>query len=219
MTSPSKPPTNCSSRIGRGCPLAHAASPGGSQRAVPELVAALREALDEDSADHGVRVIVIRGAGPAFCAGHDLREIRSRRADDDGGKAFFTGLMAACGEVMQAIVHHRVPVIASVHGVATAAGARSVASCDLAVSTDVARIATLGVDIGLFCSTPMVSISRDVHAKDAMRMLLTGHLIDAAHAERVGLINRSVPAEALDAELASLAERIAGKSFTLKLGE
>lgn len=184
------------------------------------LLVALREALDDASADRGVRVIVIRGAGPAFCAGHDLREIRSRRADDDGGTAFFTRLMAACGEVMQAIVHHRVPVIASVHGVATAAGAQLVATCDLAVSADVARFATPGVDIGLFCSTPMVALSRDVHPKQAMEMLLTGEPIDAAHAERIGLINRSVPAEALDAEVASLAERIAGKSsFTLKLGK
>ncbi len=184
------------------------------------LLAALGEALDDAGTDHEVRVLVIRGAGPAFCAGHDLREIRARREDDDGGTAFFTTLMAACAEVMQAIVHHRVPVIASVHGVATAAGAQLVASCDLAVSADVARFATPGVDIGLFCSTPMVALSRNVHPKQAMAMLLTGEMIDAAHAERIGLINRSVPEEALDAEVTALAERIAGKSsFTLELGK
>jgi enoyl-CoA hydratase/carnithine racemase len=184
------------------------------------LLAALGEALAEAETDHGVRVLVIRGAGPAFCAGHDLREIRARRADDDGGTAFFQQLMASCSEVMQAIVHHRVPVIASVHGVATAAGAQLVASCDLAVSASDARFATPGVDIGLFCSTPMVALSRNVHPKQAMEMLLTGELIDAGHAEDIGLINRSVPVAQLEVEVTALAERIAAKSsFTLKIGK
>jgi enoyl-CoA hydratase/carnithine racemase len=165
-------------------------------------------------------VLVIRGAGPAFCAGHDLREIRARREDDDGGTAFFQELMATCSEVMQAIVHHRVPVIAGVHGVATAAGAQLVASCDLAVAAEDARFATPGVNIGLFCSTPMVALSRDVHPKHAMELLLTGELVDAAHARRIGLINRTAPPEQLESDLTALAERVAGKSsYTLQVGK
>ena len=184
------------------------------------LLATIGRALAEADADRSVRVLVIRGAGPAFCAGHDLGEIRTRRQDPDGGTAYFRALMASCGEVMQAIVRHRVPVIASVHGVASAAGAQLVASCDLAVASTDAGFATPGVNIGLFCSTPMVALSRDVHPKHAMAMLLTGELVDADHAERIGLINRSVPPERLEAEVTVLAERVAGKSsFTLEIGK
>lgn len=184
------------------------------------LLGTLGAALADAEADPGVRVLVLRGAGPAFCAGHDLREIRSRRGDDDGGTAFFQELMDRCSDVMQAIVHHRLPVIASVHGVATAAGAQLVASCDLAVSAADARFATPGVNIGLFCSTPMVALSRDVHPKHAMEMLLTGELVDAEHAQRIGLINRSSPVEDLEGDVTALAERIAGmSSFTLRVGK
>jgi enoyl-CoA hydratase/carnithine racemase len=184
------------------------------------LLDALRAGLADAEAEPGVRVLVLAAAGPAFCAGHDLREIRARRGDTDGGVAFFEMLMASCSEVMQAIVHHRVPVIARVHGVATAAGTQLVASCDLAVAADDARFATPGVDIGLFCSTPMVALSRDVHPKHAMAMLLTGDLVDAGHAERIGLINRSTSPDRLDEEVTALAERIAAKSsFTLRIGK
>lgn len=184
------------------------------------LLSALRVALDDADRDHRVRVLVVVGAGPAFCAGHDLREIRARREDADGGLVFFRELMDACSEVMQAIVHHRVPVIAGVHGVATAAGAQLVASCDLAVAAEDARFATPGVNIGLFCSTPMVALSRNVHTKQAMEMLLTGELTDAPHAERIGLINRSVPPDDLEDEVTALAEHIAARSsFTLRVGK
>ena len=170
------------------------------------LMAALHAELDAIHADPAVRVVVIAGAGPAFCAGHDLRELRGL---DPAGVA---ALFIQCSTLMQRIVGLRVPVIARVQGVATAAGCQLVASCDLAIAADTARFATPGVDIGLFCSTPMVALSRAVGRKAAMEMLLTGDMVDAARAAALGLVNRAVPLAALDSEVWALARRIAGKS-------
>lgn len=179
------------------------------------VLAALEEALSGAADDPGVRVIVIAGAGPAFCAGHDLREMRA-----DPGRAAMEALFARCSAVMLQIQALPKPVIARVHGVATAAGCQLVASCDLAVAADTARFATPGVDIGLFCSTPMVALTRAVGRKAAMEMLLTGEFVDAARAREIGLVNRVVPEAALDDAVARLAGAIAGKSaMTVAVGK
>jgi enoyl-CoA hydratase/carnithine racemase len=170
------------------------------------LMTALEAELAAIEADHRVKVAVIGGAGPAFCAGHDLKEVRG----SDG--AAHQALFAQCSRLMLAISALRVPVIARVHGIATAAGCQLVATCDLAIAAETARFATPGVNIGLFCSTPMVALSRAVPRKAAMEMLLIGDLIDAATAFRHGLINRAVPEAELDATVRSLAHRIATKS-------
>jgi len=179
------------------------------------LMGALEAELDAIAADASVHVVVIGGAGPAFCAGHDLREIRK-----NPGREVYAALFEQCSRLMQKIVRLSKPVIARVHGVATAAGCQLVASCDLAVAADTARFATPGVNIGLFCSTPMVALSRNVGRKAAMEMLLTGDLIDAARAISIGLINRAVPEAELDASVEALAAQIAGKSpLTLAIGK
>jgi enoyl-CoA hydratase/carnithine racemase len=179
------------------------------------LMAALEAAIAAIGADRAVRVVVIAGAGPAFCAGHDLREIR---ATPD--RAAYAALFAQCGRLMQAIVQLPKPVIAQVHGVATAAGCQLVASCDLAVAAASARFATPGVNIGLFCSTPMVALSRNVARKHAMDMLLTGDLIPAERAREIGLVNRVVPDADLAGATATLASQIARKSpLTLAIGK
>ncbi len=179
------------------------------------LMTALEEALAEIAQDRAVHVVVIGGAGPAFCAGHDLREIRSKPEPE-----VMAELFSQCSRLMQQIVHLPKPVIARVHGVATAAGCQLVASCDLAVAADTSRFATPGVNIGLFCSTPMVALTRAVSRKAAMEMLLTGDLIDAPRARELGLINRVVPEAELDTAVAALAGQIAGKSpLTLAIGK
>ena len=179
------------------------------------LMTALETELAAIAADRDIHVVVIGGAGPAFCAGHDLREIR---ADPD--RTAMAELFSQCSRLMQQIVHLPKPVIARVHGVATAAGCQLVASCDLAVAADTARFATPGVNIGLFCSTPMVALSRAVGRKAAMEMLLTGEGIDAARARELGLVNRVVPQAGLDAAVSALAEQIAQKSpLTLAIGK
>lgn len=170
------------------------------------LMTALEHALIAVDTDDSVRVVVLAGAGPAFCAGHDLKEVRG------GGRATHEALFAQCSRVMQRITGLRVPVIARVQGVATAAGCQLVATCDLAVASDTARFATPGVNIGLFCSTPMVALSRAVGRKAAMAMLLLGDMIDAATAVRLGLINHAVPEAELDAAVQDFATRIAAKS-------
>ena len=170
------------------------------------LMARLHAELARIEADPAVRVVVIAGAGPAFCAGHDLREVRGM--DRDG----HAGLFAQCSRLMQRIVGLRAPVIARVHGIATAAGCQLVASCDLAVAADTARFATPGVNIGLFCSTPMVALSRAVGRKAAMQMLLTGDMVDAPRAAELGLVNHAVPEAALDDAVWALARRIASRS-------
>jgi enoyl-CoA hydratase/carnithine racemase len=159
--------------------------------------------------------VIIAGAGPAFCAGHDLREIRA-----DPRRDAYAALFAQCSHLMQSIVRLPKPVIARVHGVATAAGCQLVASCDLAVAAADARFATPGVNIGLFCSTPMVALSRAVSRKQAMEMLLTGDLVPAERAREIGLVNRAVPADELEATTQDLARQIAGKSpLTLAIGK
>lgn len=184
------------------------------------MIAALHAALDRIADDPAQRVVLLTAEGPAFCAGHDLREITARRADADAGAAFYAATMAECAALMQAIVHHRLPVIAVVEGVATAAGCQIVASCDLAVVGANARFCTPGVDIGLFCSTPAVPLARTVARKPAMEMLLTGGMIDAAEARRIGLVNRVVPAGGALAEASTLATAIAGRSaLAVQLGK
>jgi enoyl-CoA hydratase/carnithine racemase len=179
------------------------------------LMGALIDALGRAAEDRETRVVVIAGAGPAFCAGHDLREIRQ-----DHRRESYEQLFAQCSQLMLAIVHLPKPVIAEVHGVATAAGCQLVASCDLAVAAEEARFATPGVNIGLFCSTPMVALSRAVGRKPAMEMLLTGELIGAARAREIGLVNRVVPSGELRASVDALARGIAGKSaFTVAIGK
>jgi enoyl-CoA hydratase/carnithine racemase len=179
------------------------------------LMSKLLEALGRAAKDPETRVVVIAGAGPAFCAGHDLREMRA-----DQRRETYERLFAQCSELMLAIVRLPKPVIAEVHGVATAAGCQLVATCDLAVAATDARFATPGVNIGLFCSTPMVALTRAVGRKAAMEMLLTGKLIDAETAQAIGLINRVVPREGLREAVDGLAHEIAGKSaLTVKIGK
>ncbi len=179
------------------------------------LMEALVEALGRAGKDPKTRVVVIAGAGPTFCAGHDLRELRA-----DPRRATYEHVFALCSKLMLTITRLAKPVIAEVHGVATAAGCQLVATCDLAVAAENARFATPGVNIGLFCSTPMVALSRAVGRKAAMEMLLTGELIDAARAREIGLVNRVVPAAGLRAAVYALAREIAAKSaFTVAIGK
>lgn len=181
-----------------------------------EMLRTLRQAFRDIADDPEVHVVILAGAGPAFCAGHDLKELCLAGFAED----YSEGLFAACAELMQAIVDLPKPVIARVHGIATAAGAQLVATCDLAIAADDARFATPGVNIGLFCSTPMVALSRNLLPKHAMQMLLTGDMIDSATAQRIGLINESVPAEELVSKTMALAEKIASKSpLTLAIGK
>jgi enoyl-CoA hydratase/carnithine racemase len=179
------------------------------------LMEALLGEIARIEADGAVKVVVIEGAGPAFCAGHDLRELRAQT-----GRAAYEHVFATCSRLMMAVVRLPKPVIARVHGVATAAGCQLVASCDLAVAAETARFATPGVNIGLFCSTPMVALSRAVGRKPAMEMLLTGEMIGAARAREIGLVNRVVAESGLDAEVGALAGAIAAKSpLTLAIGK
>jgi enoyl-CoA hydratase/carnithine racemase len=187
-----------------------------SEGLIADLHAALREIHD----DAKVRAVVIAANGPAFSAGHDMKELTARRTDADRGRGYFAEMMNACSAMMQAIVHLPKPVVAAVQGIATAAGCQLVASCDLAVASEAAAFATPGVDIGLFCSTPMVALSRNVPRKQAMEMLLTGEPISAATARDIGLVNRVVaPGTERDAAIA-LAKKVALKSaYTVKLGK
>jgi len=184
------------------------------------MMTALDEALSGAAADSCVRVIVIAANGPAFCSGHNLKEITAHRADRDRGRSYFAHLMERCSALMLKISGHPRPIIAEVQGVASAAGCQLVASCDLAIASDTARFCTPGVDIGLFCSTPMVALSRNVAPKHAMEMLLTGDQITAAEAWRFGLVNRVVSPNELSGAVAGLATQIAGKStLTVKTGK
>ena len=173
------------------------------------MIADLKAALDDAGADDSVRVVVIAASGPVFCAGHDLRELTALREAADKGRAGFERIMAACADCMLTIVRLPKPVIACVQGMATAAGCQLVASCDLAVASDVARFCTPGVNIGLFCSTPMVAVSRNMPRKQMMEMLLLGENIDAEDARAFGLINRVVPLDCLLDETRNLAGTIA----------
>jgi enoyl-CoA hydratase/carnithine racemase len=184
------------------------------------MLSALSEAFTAIANDRKVRAVVITAKGPAFSGGHDLKELTARRTDPDGGRAYFREIMLTCSAMMQQIVHLPQPVIAAVQGTATAAGCQMVASCDLAVASEAAKFGVSGINAGLFCSTPMAPLSRNVARKHAMEMLLTGDLISAQDAFRIGLVNRVVPAASeLDAALA-LARKIAGKSaHVVKIGK
>jgi enoyl-CoA hydratase/carnithine racemase len=187
-----------------------------SERLIAELHAALKEIHDDTS----VRAVVIAANGPAFSAGHDMKELTARRTDADRGRAYFAQMMNSCGAMMQAIVQLPKPVVAAVQGVATAAGCQLVASCDLAIASEAATFATPGVDIGLFCSTPMVALSRNVPRKQAMEMLLTGEPVPAARARDIGLVNRVVAAGTERDAAIALAQKVALKSaYTIKLGK
>jgi enoyl-CoA hydratase/carnithine racemase len=184
------------------------------------LMAALQDALDQAADDRAARVIVLTANGPVFSSGHDLKEMTERRQNPDQGAAAFAALFAQCARLMQTIVRHPKPIIAEVQGTATAAGCQLVASCDLAVASSSAHFATPGVNIGLFCSTPMVALSRNVSRKHAMEMLLTGEMISADEARRIGLVNRVVDPAAIDGKTMELARLIASKpAATVKIGK
>ncbi len=184
------------------------------------LLDALTRELDQVADDTSVRAVILAASGAAFSAGHDLKEMRARRADPDRGRAYFTEIMGRCSAMMQRIVALPQPVIAAVEGLATAAGCQLVGSCDLAVAGAGARFCTPGVHIGLFCSTPMVALSRNLARKHAMEMLLLGEAIEAGEAHRMGLVNRVVAAGEAEAEAHRLAFVIASKSpLALKIGK
>ena len=193
----------------------------GRRNALSEaMLTELQAAFANAGSDPAVRVIVLAAVGPAFCAGHDLKEMTAGRAGDDKGKVYFAHVMSMCAGVMQGIVNCSKPVIAEVTGVATAAGCQLVASCDLAIAADTAQFSTPGVHIGLFCSTPMVALSRNVADKHAMEMLLTGDMTSAARAAEIGLVNRAVAPDALRETTMEMARKIASKSsMTLATGK
>ncbi|PWG17442.1 enoyl-CoA hydratase [Salibaculum griseiflavum] len=193
----------------------------GRRNALSEaMLSELGEAIAGAGKDPAVRVIVLAANGPAFCAGHDLKEMTAGRDAEDRGRAYFTRVMAQCSGVMQGIVNCPKPVIAEVTGIATAAGCQLVASCDLAVAAETAKFSTPGVHIGLFCSTPMVALSRNTTNKHAMEMLLTGDMVPAARAAEIGLVNYAVPEAELQATTMEMARKIASKSsMTLATGK
>ncbi|MEP9347351.1 enoyl-CoA hydratase [Xanthobacter sp. KR7-225] len=184
------------------------------------MMAALTGALAGIAADTSVRAVVLAAEGPVFSAGHDLKEIQAHRGDADRGRAYFADVLARCSALMTAIVRLPQPVVAAVEGMATAAGCQLVASCDLAVAGEKARFCTPGVNIGLFCHTPMVALSRNLGRKHALEMLLLGEWVEAPEALRMGLVNRVVPAGGALAAAQELARRIAAKSMVpVKLGK
>ena len=184
------------------------------------MMTALQSALDAAAEDAQARVIVIAANGPAFSAGHDLKELTAGRQAPDRGRAYFTKIMRQCATLMQSVVMHPRPVIAQVQGIATAAGCQLVASCDLAIASHSSRFATPGVNIGLFCSTPMVALSRNVTRKHAMEMLLTGDFVEAERAVELGLVNQAVDEEQVAPTVEALARKLASKSLmTLKTGK
>ncbi len=185
-----------------------------------DMIAALKSAIDDVSADPSVSAVVLAANGPGFCAGHDLKELTAHRTDADRGRAFFAETMRACAEMMQSIVHSPKPFIASVHGIAAAAGCQLVATCDLAVASEAALFNTPGVNIGLFCSSPMVALSRNVSRKQAMEMLLLGEMLPAEEAKNFGLVNRVVAPETCQEEAVAMARQIAEKSpLTVAIGK
>ncbi|MEM7465190.1 MAG: enoyl-CoA hydratase [Pseudomonadota bacterium] len=185
-----------------------------------DMLAGLQSAWDRIGQDTEVKAVILRGAGDHFCAGHDLKEMTAHRQDKDGGHQYFIDLFATCSKMMTSIVELPQPVVAEVSGIATAAGCQLVATCDLAVAAEDARFATSGVNFGLFCSTPMVALARNVSRKHAMEMLLLGEFINASKAADIGLVNRVVPADQLAAEARSIAQTIAGKSpVPVKIGK
>lgn len=189
--------------------------PGQFNSLSKEMLTAVKAELDAIAGNPAIRVVVIGGAGKAFCAGHDLKEMRANHS-----KEFMQALFRQCGELMLTITRMPQPVIARVHGIATAAGCQLVSMCDLAVAADVAKFAVSGINVGLFCSTPAVGLARNLGRKAALEMLLTGEFIDAMEAKAKGLVNRVVPADALDAEIERLAGSILGKSaVAIRMGK
>lgn len=185
-----------------------------------EMLAALQEQIDLLQEDTSVRVVVLSGAGKAFCAGHDLKQMTAGRQAEDGGKAYFKDLFDRCTGVMTGLQKLPQPVIAQVHGIATAAGCQLVASCDMAVAAEGTRFGVNGVNIGLFCSTPMVALSRNIPRKQAFEMLVTGQFIEAERAQTLGLVNKVVPQNQLAEETESLANLVAGKlGAAVKIGK
>ena len=189
--------------------------PGQFNSLSKDMLSAIQAELDAIAASETVRLVVIAGAGKAFCAGHDLKEMRGNHS-----KEFMQALFKQCGELMLSITRMPQPVIARVHGIATAAGCQLVSMCDMAVAADVAKFAVSGINVGLFCSTPAVGLARNLGRKAALEMLLTGDFIDALEAKARGLINRVVPADALDAEVERLAQSILAKSaVAIRIGK
>ena len=185
-----------------------------------EMMLNIQTALDESINNKKIRVIIVSADGPTFSSGHDLKELTEGRQNPDKGKNYFTTIMKKCSKLMQTIVNNPKPVIAEVNGTATAAGCQLVASCDLAYASKTATFATPGVNIGLFCSTPMVAVSRNISNKHSMEMLLTGDLISATKAEKIGLINKAVDESLLKKETMEAAQKISKKSaITLKIGK
>ncbi len=195
-------------------------SPANLNALSDAMLAALKDQFARLADDGAVRVVVLSGEGKAFCAGHDLREMTRARQSEDGGAGYFADLFNRCSEVMQMIPRLPQPVIAQVHGIATAAGCQLVASCDMAVAAEGTRFGVNGVNIGLFCSTPMVALSRNIPRKQAFEMLTTGAFIDATRARDLGLVNRVVPEADLADETRTLAETVAGKlGRALRIGK
>ena len=192
-----------------------------NQNTLSELMMdSLKKAFSDAATDQSIKVIILAANGPIFCAGHDLKEITEARKSQDSGTDYFKQLFDSCSELMQMIVSNPKPVIAEVDGIATAAGCQLVASCDLALATNDSKFATPGVNIGLFCSTPMVALSRNVAKKHAMEMLLTGDMIDSINAKAIGLINNHVSKDLLMEKTLSIANKIANKSaMTVKMGK
>ena len=192
-----------------------------NQNTLSELmIDLLKKAFSDAATDQSIKVIILAANGPIFCAGHDLKEITDARKSQDSGTDYFKQLFDSCSELMQMIVSNPKPVIAEVDGIATAAGCQLVASCDLALATNDSKFATPGVNIGLFCSTPMVALSRNVAKKHAMEMLLTGDMIDSKNAKAIGLINNHVSKDLLMEKTLSIANKIANKSaMTVKMGK
>lgn len=185
-----------------------------------EMLAALQTEFEALKTDRSVRAVVLSGAGKAFCAGHDLKQMTQGRQAEDGGKAYFKDLFDRCGTMMQTIQTLPQPVIAQVHGIATAAGCQLVASCDMAVAAEGTRFGVNGVNIGLFCSTPMVALSRNVPRKHAFEMLSTGEFIDAHRAREIGLVNRVVAPDDVQMQATALAETVAKKlGAAVKIGK
>ena len=185
-----------------------------------KMMSNMQDALEESINNRKIRVVIISAEGPTFSAGHDLKELTKVRQNSDKGKSYFKTIMKNCSKLMQTIVNNPKPIIAEINGVATAAGCQLVASCDLAYASSQSKFATPGVNIGLFCSTPMVAVSRNISNKHSMEMLLAGDLISADEAETIGLINKSIAAPLLKAKTLEIAKKISKKSaLTLKIGK
>lgn len=195
-------------------------APGRLNALSDAMLGALQAQIDALAEDRATRAVILRGAGKVFCAGHDLKEMTAGRQAEDGGKAYFADLFTRCARVMTGLSRIPQPVIAEVHGIATAAGCQLVASCDMAVAAEGTRFGVNGVNIGLFCSTPMVALSRNIPRKHAFEMLTTGQFIEADRAQALGLVNRVVPHDDLRAATRELADTVAAKlGAAVKIGK